>query len=110
MGEHFSRFYTKEDREKGLPQLVLETACREGRFEREGWRVRKDGSRFWALVVIDAIRDPSGGLLGFAKVTRDLSERKRAEDHFVMRESRGQLPGKAWIRARFSLAFILSAK
>jgi PAS domain S-box-containing protein len=78
-GEHFSRFYLPEDRDAGLPARALATAASEGRFESEGWRVRKDGNRYWAHVVIDAIRDPSGQLLGFAKITRDLSERKRAE-------------------------------
>jgi PAS domain S-box-containing protein len=76
IGQHFSRFYTEEDREKGMPQIALETAAREGRFEKEGWRVRKDGTRFWANVVIDAIRDPSGALLGFGKITRDITERR----------------------------------
>ncbi|MCK8782504.1 PAS domain S-box protein [Rhizobium sp. NTR19] len=79
LGEHFSRFYLPEDRDAGLPARALATAASEGRFESEGWRVRKDGNRYWAHVVIDAIRDPSGQLLGFAKITRDLSERKRAE-------------------------------
>jgi PAS domain S-box-containing protein len=90
VGQHFSRFYVDEDREVGLPQKALATALREGRFEGEGWRVRKDGTRFWAHVVIDPIRSPgSGELLGFAKITRDLSEReaaaellKRSEDQF----------------------------
>ncbi len=80
LGKHFSRFYMPEDRESGLPAKVLETAEREGRFEGEGWRVRKDGGRFWAHVVVDAIRDPAGKLIGFAKITRDLSERKMAEE------------------------------
>jgi PAS domain S-box-containing protein len=80
LGHHFSRFYTDEDRRSGLPQAALQIAAREGRFEREGWRVRKDGSRFWAQVVIDPIREASGKLLGFAKITRDLSERKAAEE------------------------------
>ena len=79
IGQHFSRFYTPEDREAGLPARALETAGREGKFEAEGWRVRKDGSRFCAYVVIDPIRGPSGELIGFAKITRDLSERKAAE-------------------------------
>jgi PAS domain S-box-containing protein len=61
IGQHFSRFYTEEDRRAGLPVLALETAAREGRFENEGWRVRKDGSRFWADVVIDRIQDPASG-------------------------------------------------
>jgi len=85
LGEHFSRFYTEEDRASGLPQRALETATREGKFETEGWRVRKDGTRFWAHVVIDPIRDAKGNLLGFAKITRDLTERRRTED--ALRES-----------------------
>jgi PAS domain S-box-containing protein len=80
VGRHFSRFYTPEDQADGLPARVLETAEREGKFEGEGWRVRKDGARFWAHVVVDPIRDAvTGRLLGFAKITRDLSERKAAE-------------------------------
>ncbi len=79
LGEHFSRFYLPEDRDAGLPARALATAASEGRFESEGWRVRKDGTPYWAHVVIDAIRDPAGQLLGFAKITRDLSERKLAE-------------------------------
>jgi PAS domain S-box-containing protein len=80
IGQHFSRFYTDGDRESGLPERALEISAREGKFESEGWRVRRDGSRFWAHVVIDPIRDPSGKLTGFAKVTRDLTGRKKAED------------------------------
>ena len=76
IGQHFSRFYTPADREAGEPQKALETARREGRFEKEGQRVRKDGSVFTAHVVIDPIRDDKGTLIGFAKVTRDVSERK----------------------------------
>ena len=72
LGEHFSKFYTEEDREAGLPQTVLETARREGKYEGEGWRVRKDGSRFWASVVVDRINDDKGKLIGFAKITRDM--------------------------------------
>jgi PAS domain S-box-containing protein len=79
LGEHFSRFYTEEDRAAGLPNIALETAAREGRFEREGWRVRKDGTQFWANVVIDAVRDAQGNLIGFAKVTRDMSEKREAQ-------------------------------
>jgi PAS domain S-box-containing protein len=79
IGEHFSRFYTEEDRARGLPQRGLETAIREGRFENEGWRVRKDGSRFWAHVVIDPIRNELGRLVGFAKVTRDITEKHKAQ-------------------------------
>jgi len=79
IGRHFSCFYTPEDRLAGVPARALETAAREGKFEAEGWRVRKDGSRYWAHVVIDPIRSPTGALLGYAKVTRDLSERQAAE-------------------------------
>jgi len=85
LGEHFSRFYTPEDRASGKPARALATALREGKYEAEGWRVRKDGSRFWAHVVIDPIHNEDGVLLGFAKVTRDVTERKRAED--ALRES-----------------------
>lgn len=88
IGEHFSRFYTPEEREQQIPRIALETAEREGGFEAEGWRVRKDGSRFWAHVVIDPIRDPSGLLVGFAKVTRDLTKRKAAEDELRASEQR----------------------
>ncbi|MCD2516038.1 PAS domain S-box protein [Massilia sp. G4R7] len=80
VGSHFSRFYTEEDRAGGLPQRALATARREGRYEAEGWRVRKDGTRFWAHVVIDAITGDDGQLLGFAKITRDLTEKKQAEE------------------------------
>ncbi|WPN27388.1 PAS domain S-box protein [Pseudomonas sp. P5_109] len=88
LGEHFSRFYTDEDRRAGLPQRALDTAIREGRFEGEGWRVRKDGTHFWSHVVIDPILDPSGTLLGFAKITRDLTDRKMAEE--VLKQSEQQ--------------------
>jgi PAS domain S-box-containing protein len=80
IGQHFSRFYSEEDRATNLPARALEISAREGKFEAEGWRMRKDGSRFWAHVVIDPIRDPSGKLTGFAKVTRDLTERHAAEE------------------------------
>ncbi|KRB61529.1 histidine kinase [Rhizobium sp. Root708] len=91
LGEHFSRFYTPEDQEAGIPARALLTAETEGRFEAEGWRVRKDGHRFWAHVVIDAIRDVSGGLVGFAKITRDLSERKIAEEALKRSEEQFRL-------------------
>src|ERR1700693_3896165 len=86
IGQHFSRFYTEEDRKQGIPALALETASQKGKFESEGWRVRKDGSRFWAYVVIDPIRKATGEVVGFAKVTRDLSERKTAEDAMKQRQ------------------------
>jgi rsbT co-antagonist protein RsbR len=80
VGKHFSVFYSQEDAASGKMERELEVASREGRFEDEGWRVRKDGSKFWANVVLTALRDSQGKLLGFGKVTRDLSERKAAED------------------------------
>ena len=80
IGEHFSRFFTPEDVASDLPGRALRKAAREGRFEAEGWRVRKDGARFWAHIVIDPIRDDKGKLIGFAKVTRDISERKKAQE------------------------------
>jgi PAS domain S-box-containing protein len=80
IGQHFSRFYSEEDQKAGRPAHALETAVREGKFEAEGWRVRKDGTRFWAYVVIDPIRGPSGKIIGFAKITRDLTERKDAQE------------------------------
>ncbi|HEY5278785.1 MAG TPA: PAS domain S-box protein [Pseudolabrys sp.] len=88
VGQHFSRFYTEEDRKSDLPKRALETAAREGKFEHEGWRVRKDGTRFWAYVVIDPIRAKSGEILGFAKITRDLTERRAAEQ--ALRRSQEQ--------------------
>ena len=89
VGQHFSLFYTEEDRQAGLPKKALATAAAEGRFEAEGWRLRKDGSRFRAFVVIDPIRDEHGELLGFAKVTRDVTE--RYESQRVLRETQEQL-------------------
>src|SRR5689334_4030085 len=80
IGQHFSRFYTPEDRAIALPERVLHTAATDGRYENEGWRIRKDGTRFWAHVIVDAIKSPSGQLIGYAKVTRDLTERRRAEE------------------------------
>ena len=80
IGKDFSIFYTEEERQAGHPKRLLETALRDGRYEEENWRVRKDGTRFWASVVITAIRNESGTLIGFAKVTRDLSERRLAEE------------------------------
>ncbi|HEX4171436.1 MAG TPA: PAS domain S-box protein [Acetobacteraceae bacterium] len=88
VGQHFSRFYTPEDRDARLPWRALETAQREGRYEAEGWRVRKDGRRFWASVVIDAIHE-DGKLVGFAKITRDLTERREVE--IQLEQSREQL-------------------
>jgi len=79
VGRHFSVFYTEEDRAAGLPARALRTAAKEGRFENEGWRVRRDGSRFWAHVIIDTVRNDRGELIGFAKITRDVTERREAQ-------------------------------
>jgi PAS domain S-box-containing protein len=79
VGQHFSRFYPREDIDRGTPQRDLDVVTAKGRFEDDGWRVRKDGSSFWANVVFTAIRDPAGNLRGFAKLTRDLTERKKVE-------------------------------
>ncbi|WP_274643765.1 hybrid sensor histidine kinase/response regulator [Pseudomonas serbica] len=91
LGQHFSRFYTDDDRRAGLPQRALDTAIGEGRFEGEGWRVRKDGTHFWSHVVIDPIYDPTGTLLGFAKITRDLTDRKMAEETLKQSEQQFRL-------------------
>jgi PAS domain S-box-containing protein len=80
IGQHFSQFYTDADRKSGEPQRALEIAAREGRFEREGWRVRKDGSQFWAHIVIDPIRNDGGEIIGYAKITRDITERRDAQE------------------------------
>jgi PAS domain S-box-containing protein len=79
MGQHFSRFYPEEDIKNGKPQMELEVAAKVGRFEDEGWRLRKDGSKFWANVVITPVRDSAGKLVGFTKVTRDFTERMLAQ-------------------------------
>jgi PAS domain S-box-containing protein len=96
IGQHFSRFYTQEDRQNGLPQTALATAERTGKYEAEGWRCRKDGTNFMASVVINAIRDASGLLLGFAKITRDITEKKATEEQLRQAqkmEAVGQLTG-----------------
>ncbi|PLR21005.1 hybrid sensor histidine kinase/response regulator [Caulobacter zeae] len=86
VGRHFGAFYAPDDRAAGRPALALATAKAEGRFEGEGWRLRKDGSRFWASVVIDPIHDDQGRLIGYAKITRDISERKAAEEALAQSE------------------------
>lgn len=88
VGKHFSQFYTEEDRAAGLPKKVLEIARREGKYQGEGWRVRKDGNRFWASVAVDAIKDDKGKLIGFAKITRDMTEQREAHQALIEAERR----------------------
>lgn len=85
IGQHFSRFYTDQDRAAGIPEKALQQARDTGKFEAEGWRVRKDGTQFWANVVIDPIRDEGGELIGFAKITRDISDKRATQE--ALRES-----------------------
>lgn len=89
LGEHFSRFFSEEDRRAGAPQKILEAAARHGKHEREGWRVRKDGSRFYATAVTTALRDAEGRLTGFAKITRDITE--RIEQQRALEQTRAAL-------------------
>ncbi|MGH7058125.1 MAG: PAS domain S-box protein, partial [Acetobacteraceae bacterium] len=96
IGRHFSQFYTDEDRRNDRPAAALDTARRTGSFDFEGWRVRRDGRMFWASVIIDAIRDEVGRLVGFAKITRDLTERRAADEQLRQAqkmEAVGQLTG-----------------
>ena len=86
VGRHFSLFYAQEDIDQGKPDYELKTAASEGQFEDEGWRIRKDGTRFWANVVITAMRGPQGELLGFSKVTRDFTERRKTEEAVRLNE------------------------
>ena len=83
IGELFGKFYIPEDQEKGLPALALREAATESRYEEEGWRIRKDGSRFWANLVVTALMDDNGALVGFSAIIRDLTERKRAEEELT---------------------------
>jgi PAS domain S-box-containing protein len=91
VGKHFSQFYSEHDRATGLPAKALATARSQGKFEDEGWRIRKDGTSFWASVVIDPIFDTTGTLLGFAKITRDITDRKRAAEELHASEERFRL-------------------
>jgi len=96
IGRHFSTFYTEEDRKAEIPVKAMSIAAQTGKYEAEGWRVRKDGSKFWASIVINAIRDGKGDIIGFAKITRDLTERRAAEERAQQAqkmEGIGQLTG-----------------
>ncbi|WP_129647714.1 PAS domain-containing sensor histidine kinase [Peristeroidobacter agariperforans] len=96
VGRSFTEFYTPDDRASGLPARALATAAATGKFEGEGWRVRKDGTKFWAIVLIDALRGPAGELIGFAKVTRDMTERRLMQEQLHQSqkmEAIGQLTG-----------------
>ena len=91
IGKHFSLFYTPEDRASGLPERALRTAAEEGKFEQEGWRVRKDGTRFWTSVVIDPVLDTDGALIGYAKITRDITDKLEALQALRSSEQRFRL-------------------
>src|ERR671915_2286199 len=80
IGKNFSTFFTPEDRAAGKPARALQIAASVGRFEDEAWRMRKDGSRFWASAILAAVRAPDGAVIGFAKITRDLTERRAAQE------------------------------
>jgi PAS domain S-box-containing protein len=102
IGQHISRFFSAEDVERREPERELEVAVKEGRFHDEGWRIRKDGSRFWASVVITALRDPQGKLVGFSKITRDLTERKQAER--ALQEAKAEMAHMARVTTMGELA------
>jgi PAS domain S-box-containing protein len=111
LGRHFSCFYPLEDVQKGKPEHELQTAMAEGRYEDEGWRIRKDGSRFWANVIITALTDGSGKLRGFSKITRDITERRRAEELLEESEERHRKlfdnnPHPTWVYDRETLRFL----
>ena len=111
IGRHFSCFYPQEDLLRGKPGHELQTAMAEGRCEDEGWRIRKDGSRFWANVVITALTDSTGKLCGFSKITRDITDRKRAEELLRETEERHRKlfdnnPHPTWVYDRETLRFL----
>ena len=107
VGQHFSRFYPHECIADGRPELALKTAAAAGRFEDEGWRLRKDGTRYWGNVVVTALRDGSGAPMGFTTVVRDLTERKRSEDlvqHLAHHDALTRLPNRYLLQERMRLA------
>ena len=91
IGQHFSTFYSAEDRKADLPKKAIETALKEGLFEARGWRIRSDGTRFWANVVIEPTRDEAGHLIGFVKITRDFTAQKNTEQELRNSEERFRL-------------------
>jgi PAS domain S-box-containing protein len=105
IGQHFSRFYSAEDVQAGKPEQELKQAIATGKYEEEGWRVRKDGSRFWASVVITALRDETRNLQGFSKVTRDMTAHKDAEENArrLIREEAGRQAAEASLPCRFKM-------
>ncbi|HET7584384.1 MAG TPA: PAS domain-containing sensor histidine kinase [Gemmatimonadaceae bacterium] len=107
IGKHFSAFYREEDIERGKPDWELEVAAEEGRFEDEGWRVRADGSLFWANVIITALRNETGRLVGFAKVTRDLTERRAAQERAI-EDARRLAEAEASSRAKSGFLAMMS--
>lgn len=109
IGQHFSCFYPAEDIERGKPEQELKVAAAQGQVEDEGWRVRKDGSRFWANVVITALRDPAGRLQGFSKVTRDLTERRHAEEETKRQNAQLEAANKELDAFGYSVAHDLRA-
>jgi PAS domain S-box-containing protein len=109
VGQHFSRFYPAEAIEAGTPSKALKEAAQQGRFKDEGWRLRKDGSRFWANVVITALRDESGKLHGFGKVTRDMTERRRAEQEILLRTAELEAANKELEAFSYSVSHDLRA-
>jgi PAS domain S-box-containing protein len=110
IGRHFSRFYPPEDLAAGKPEMELRVAIATGRYEEEGWRLRKDGSRFWANVVLSAVRDEEGALRGFSKVMRDMTERKRAEERerLLIRSETARAEAESANRAKDQFLSIIS--
>jgi len=109
IGQHFSIFYPKEAIEKNFPAYELEVAKEQGRFEDEGWRVRKDGSLFWANVVITTLFSPEGNLIGFTKITRDLTERKRITDELEKAKNKAEMMNAELEALTYSISHDLRA-